>query len=373
MVKEELQSEVEKLPKVPYEAAAEYDRQAEALIGEVNSLLSMRDDINELIGGNPLSAMETNHENHATFMVNVFKLNDFNILIQTVPWVYRSYSSRGFSFDYFPVALRAWIRAVERHIRADLANPVVQVYKWLLDKHETMIDISKQPSSFSVSLEKPWNDIQSKFLSALLQGDHRQCLKLAESSVLSRQDLQDFYLKVMQPSMYKIGDQWETGQISVAHEHLASAIVSRVMASLYPRFITVEQTKGKAVITACPNEYHEMGARMIADFLELEGWNVRYLGANVPAEELVSLLIEEKPYLLGISVVMPFNIDKAVDLIEKVKSNARFTDIKILVGGKIFTENKDLWKRTGADDWAPDGRSAIAKASNLWEMVENES
>jgi len=51
--------------------------------------------------------MYDNHLNHARFMANVFRFNAYTLLVKTVIWVYRSYHSHGFSFDYFPVELAA--------------------------------------------------------------------------------------------------------------------------------------------------------------------------------------------------------------------------------------------------------------------------
>jgi len=63
--------------------------------------------VHRLIGYNPLRMMYDNHLNHARFMANVFRFNAYTLLVKTVIWVYRSYHSHGFSFDYFPVELAA--------------------------------------------------------------------------------------------------------------------------------------------------------------------------------------------------------------------------------------------------------------------------
>jgi methanogenic corrinoid protein MtbC1 len=55
------------------------------------------------------------------------------------------------------------------------------------------------------------------------------------------------------------------------------------MVDIYP-----SQAKGKAVITAAPNEFYEIGAWMISDILEFDGWEVRYLGANTPVNDLAN-------------------------------------------------------------------------------------
>lgn len=80
--------------------------------------------------------------------------------------------------------------------------------------------------------------------------------------------------------MYEVGNLWERGEISVAEEHLASSIISRIMSTIYSKFITFENTRGKAVVTATANEFHKLGSRIVADSLEMNGWDVNHLGSR---------------------------------------------------------------------------------------------
>ena len=358
---------MEKLLDIPYEAAVEYERSQDMLVTEVNRQLSARGDINKLIGSNSLEVMENNHSNHAKFMVNIFKFQQSHLLLQTLPWVYRSYRARGFSYDYFTVVLEAWLSAVEKYMEPHLAEPLAKVYRWLLDNHEKIIQFSQQITEpGAVEVKGSWEKEYDSFLQCLLQGEHRNCLKLANENVNSYNELKDFYLQVVQPALYQIGFMWEKGEISVAHEHLASAIISRVMANQYPRFILGEHTKGTAVVTASPNEFHEIGARMVADFLEIDGWDVKYLGASVPEDELIEILEEEPPILLGISAAMPFNIDRVSSIVDKVRNTEKLQNIKIMVGGKVFSENPGLWEVTEADAFAANAEEAVTLALKLW-------
>jgi methanogenic corrinoid protein MtbC1 len=176
-----------------------------------------------------------------------------------------------------------------------------------------------------------------------------------------------FYLEVIEPSMVEIGARWERGEISVAQEHLATAISSRVMAALYPRFVLGEQTKGRAVVTTVCEEFHELGAWMVADLLALEGWEVSYLGANTPTGDLLDMLLNLKPDLLALSSAMPFNLDRVQESIQAVRDREELAATRILVGGRIFREMDDLWRLTGADGWARDAQEAVALAGQWWE------
>jgi len=81
----------------------------------------------------------------------------------------------------------------------------------------------------------------------------------------------DFFVHVVQPAMYAVGARWENGLFSVAQEHLASAMVSRIMTSVSSFGFSSAPHRGKAVISSAVNEFHEIGAWMIASCLESDG------------------------------------------------------------------------------------------------------
>ena len=60
----------------------------------------------------------------------------------------------------------------------------------------------------------------------------------------------DYYNK-----MYAIGNLWEQGQITTAHEHLATSIVIRIMSDLYGNAAFHDQTRGKAIVSSAANKW----------------------------------------------------------------------------------------------------------------------
>lgn len=365
----QLRKELKKLGDIPYEAAAEYERNQEELISEFSSLISQQDKEGHIQALENITSEEliVIHRDHTRYMSSIFKLNYAEIFLSTLPWIYRISKFRGIPLDYFMKVYEGWIEVINKHLEPHLAKPLVDVYQWLIDNHELIVRVSESSSTIPVEIEDSWKEVQQRFLAALLEGDHRECLRIADQRVKSGEQLENLYLQVIKISLYKIGFMWEEGSISVAHEHLATSIISRVMANLYPKFILLEHTKEKAVITAAPNEFHEVGARMVADLLEKDGWNVHYLGANLPIKELIDILLRDPPFLLGISAAMPFNLEGVIDMIKEIRQREELKHVKILVGGKIFLETPGLWELTGADKYAVDAKDAVRKASLLLE------
>jgi len=175
----------------------------------------------------------------------------------------------------------------------------------------------------------------SRYFESLVHGDRLTCLEIAAGLVESGTPYHVLYTHLFQRSLYAIGALWEANRISVAVEHLATAVTESVMASLYPRLLAIQNPKGKRAVISCTvNEYHQIGARMAADMLESCGWDAWFLGANTPKQDLLSLLQEKQPDLLGLSVSLSDNMPKLLELMECVRSD--FPRMDLLVGGQAF-------------------------------------
>jgi len=291
------------------------------------------------------------------------------MMVKVILWVYRSYYARGFSNEYFKISLNTWIKAIETNLHKPHAKEIVKIYNWILGHHENIIELAKDAARPEYEQEIKWHKTRINFTQSLILGDSRACFKIAEECVLDREDVKAFYLQVIQPAMYEIGQGWEIGEISIAQEHLASAIIARVMTNIYHTKILEKEIKHKmAIVTAAPNEFHEIGAHMVADFLELAGWNVYYLGANTPAQEIITLAKDKKPFVLAISVTMPFNLENVKRVIEAIREDASLDHMKIIVGGLSFTLESLLWKKLGADGWAINAQEAVELADKWHEQ-----
>ncbi len=354
------------LPPVSLESAAEYHKNIPSMTKHVDESLTTVSDINTLLGDNPLRIMYDNHKNHAAFMSTVFSINNYELLVRTVVWVYRSYHAHGFSYDYFPVELKSWMKAVELTLDQESAREINTIYSWILENHPHFIELSKNVTDEPAINDKEWIEAKNMFQASLLLGDHKACLKMADKLVRTLSDLEPFYLHIIQPVMYEVGNLWEQAKITVAHEHLASAIVGRVMASISMIDNISTSKKGRAIIASSANELHEIGAWMISDVLEQDGWDVRYLGANMPEKDLIELLASFKPHLLALSVTMPYNINLARTTISQIKSREEIQGVKIMLGGRVFNKSPELWRITRADGYAPNLKEARELADQWW-------
>lgn len=203
------------------------------------------------------------------------------------------------------------------------------------------------------------------FTQAILNGRRHAAVGIALAALEEGHALLDLYVDVVQEALYAVGRLWESNRITVAGEHMATAITQYVMAQLYARIPLAVHSRGKAVVTGVLGESHHVGANMVADVLEADGWDVRFLGTNLPHSGIVDLVEEHGADLLCVSTTMVFNIRQTRQLIRDVRQKFAVSCPHILVGGAAFRFSPELFREVEADAMALDAREAIAVAGAL--------
>lgn len=165
---------------------------------------------------------------------------------------------------------------------------------------------------------------------ALLLGGSRQEALRWGLHLFDRRGARYLYEHVVTPSLHEVGDRWSSGDISVADEHIATAIVQAILAALAPQF-PWSKAGPRALVGCVQGERHDLAARMMGDLLALDGWDERFLGADVPTDQFVKKARAFEPGLIAISITMPEHLPALRSLVESLHQEE--PSAKILVGG----------------------------------------
>jgi methanogenic corrinoid protein MtbC1 len=209
--------------------------------------------------------------------------------------------------------------------------------------------------------------LRESYLSAQLKGNRREALRLlVDEGILRGIPLPTLHLEVIQEAQREIGRLWQENLISVAQEHLATAISQLALSHLY-RHLPRDPSNGRTVMLSCvEGELHELGARVASDFLEMAGFDVRFLGANVPTEHLVREVRAQKPDLLALSVTMTYHIPALRQAVAAVREVAPL--LPLAVGGLAFTWVPGLEAELGVPFFGRDARELVASACRMFEV-----
>ena len=173
----------------------------------------------------------------------------------------------------------------------------------------------------------------------------RQALGLLEGGV----GVQELILSLLGPAQVEVGRRWEANQCSVADEHAATAITDAVLGALAWR-IEAAEDQGHVVLTCAEGEWHSLPARMAAELLRGHGWQVSFLGASTPADQLRRFLAEVQADAVLVSCAVPIFLGGAQRLIQAAQS----VGVPALVGGRAVGPDALRARRLGANGWAPD-------------------
>jgi len=162
--------------------------------------------------------------------------------------------------------------------------------------------------------------LAQRYVQALRDADSVAAEEAIEVALQAGFDGAAICSRVIAPAMRWIGDLWERDCISIADEHLATAIthhlLGRLQASLFP---PPHRTEAATALLACAEgEQHTLGLSMIADVLRSRGWRVLELGASVPTEALVAAIDRHSPHLVGFSATMSWSIPSLAYALERI-------------------------------------------------------
>lgn len=205
-------------------------------------------------------------------------------------------------------------------------------------------------------------DLKEQYLRAQLAGDRREAVRLVVEEGLANRGatVVELQSQVIGAAQDEIGRLWQMNLVTIAQEHMATAISHLSLAALFERAQVASSVDKKIVIACVEGEQHDLPARLVSDLLEIHGFDVRFLGANVPHDDLTAMIREERPALIGLSVTMSFNLPSLREAVSRLRV---VTDAPIFVGGHALAWSPNIDKELGlhAAGTTPDEVLATAR------------
>lgn len=226
----------------------------------------------------------------------------------------------------------------------------IAIIRWLRDRTDDGVNISHAVMLLSNTLDapaaEPLNNSEARaisrlaeeFVQSLIEFDLNQAERLL-SEAFSLYPFEQVLLELIQPSMIDIGERWHRGEINVAVEHFATQFVRRKLAGLMNVFEGGGH-RGTIIVGCAPGELHDLGVMMAALFLVRRGWNVVYLGPQLPLVDLLETVRSVKPLLICLSAS---TIETAMELISVARNlKEAFPSVHFGYGGRVFNMNPEI-------------------------------
>ena len=161
-------------------------------------------------------------------------------------------------------------------------------------------------------------------------------------------------MHIIWPAMEQVEHLYREDRISRIIEHMAARI-NRMVADQLHGFLARKPKSGKRmVVVSGHGETEELGAQIIADMFEGEGWTVWLLGAGVPNDEILQFAGEVRPDILCVFGTGPSGVPEVRQLVELIRGVGICDDMQVLVAGGVFNRADGLAEEVKADLFAPD-------------------
>ncbi len=207
-------------------------------------------------------------------------------------------------------------------------------------------------------------DFLARYLQPLLRGDRTACRAVIEESLQSSIPVNSVYVNIIWPIMVEIEKLLRAGKISPIQEHLATRINRTIIDQLQNKLPRRPKKNEKIVICCAPEELQELGAQMLTDLFESNGWEVRFLGGGLTNDDILSFVNDYAPDILLIYGTAPKQAPEVRQLIDTIKSINAWPDMRIMVSGGLFNRAEGLWEEMEADLYAATAVEALQVAAN---------
>lgn len=346
---------------VPLDVAERYENARAEIASRVDAALFRRPDLGVLLGDATSASVRELHRYMAAFLGSVFSLGLPELLVGGLPRVLAGYRSRGLAPEYFETLPVLWREAMEEQL-GSRSRPLTRVCDWLGEHPDSWLPSDEDHRGAGAETVAV-----SRLVTILLNGDLPGARSFLKQEMGADAPMEALFADLVQPALYEIGRRWEEGRITAAQEHLASALVARLLASLDAG--TAAPDGPVVVVTTAPTETHEFGAIMVADLLRQAGWDVRFLGSQLPVNEIVHFLRMVKPDLIACSVTLEIHLPSLRELTDVLSGDSQLAGVPVLVGGQAFRSGDRTWKTAGADALARDAREVVEAARRLVEQA----
>ncbi|HVB71703.1 MAG TPA: B12-binding domain-containing protein [Acidimicrobiales bacterium] len=210
-----------------------------------------------------------------------------------------------------------------------------------------------------------------RLLDRMTAGDEAGAWSIVEEALSSGTTAPEVYVDVLLPALRAIGERWEQGRLSVADEHRASAVATRIVGRLGPMFARRGLSRGTIVLGAPEGDPHALPSAIVADLLRGRGFEALDLGANTPVTSFVeSARAANRLVAVLVGASSKLSVARLAEIALALRAGAIAAPI-YFGGGAVSSERVAL--DLGADGWSGvDADAVIAAVEDIAESSRHE-
>ena len=211
-------------------------------------------------------------------------------------------------------------------------------------------------------------ELRKAYCEAILGGSAEQAQVVINRGLSAGVIPSRIYLEVLMPAQIEVGARWHAGEVQIPQEHIATQITLREMARLREMLKTRRKLGRKAVVSSVEGDQHFIGGQAMADFLVVDGWEVDFLGADIPTDHLVPYTKARQPDVVCLSVSLSSLAPVAQEVVRQLRQLS--PSPQILLGGAAFVNRPELVELVNPDGFTLDPQEAVSLARQLCGLLD---
>ena len=159
-----------------------------------------------------------------------------------------------------------------------------------------------------------------------------------------------------------VGQRYEKGDYFLPELMLAGEIMTQITELVKPELAKLPEVEhlGRVLIGTVHGDIHDIGKNIVTFMLDVNGFDVRDLGVDVPPEKFVEAVKDFKPQVIGLSGFLTLAFDAMKETVEAISEAGLRDEVKIMVGGGQV--NDEISKYAGADAYGKDAMAGVSLA-----------
>jgi len=177
-------------------------------------------------------------------------------------------------------------------------------------------------------------------------------------------DLRHIVMEGLTEAMKIVGEKFEAKEYFIPDMLASAETVGTAMDILAPHMAKSGMaTKGKVVMATVKGDLHDIGKNIVTIILKGAGYEVKDLGADITPEQIVAIVRDEKPNIIGLSALLTTTMTAMKETIDSLSQAGLRDKVKVIIGGA--PTSAEFAAEIGADGYGVDAFHAVRVVEEL--------
>lgn len=217
------------------------------------------------------------------------------------------------------------------------------------------------PAPGAGSINPAFVDELEDFLALIASGRRRPAISQALRLLDDGNSVEDLIVGLLAPAQREVGLRWQTRRWNTAQEHAATAVVEAILGAIAVRTPVPTAARGAIVVACVGDDDRSLAARIGAELLRCQGWDVTFLGGGVPSHDLAAFVASTHVDAVVLICTLPLHLPGARRAIFAVED----LGIPVVGAGHGFGDTPRRASQLGASGWIGPASNSTAVLAGL--------